>query len=382
MLKITFCIIAQLMVGIAVLTSCSKVEKLSGPVISFAIPSEGFKVEVGKSLPLNPNVLNGDLSTYTWEVNGQIVSSAKSYTFIPSKIGSYSLRLKVSNDAGSDLKTIQINVFSNLSPFITKVFDYKYGPGQHASLIPSNWKGDDFIGQPWIGTKNFTALGGWGGYIIVGFDHHVKNVDGVDFAIFTQPGAGSEPAVVYVMNDANSNGIPDDGEWLEIKGSEYNHPETIHDYQVTYYKPVSNGNVTWEDNKGNSGELKPVTESPSWWWSGYGNNTEVVFKGIKLPNAYKNISNQADSENWAVRSGMFTYGYAECYNNLDYNNSLKANILDISNAVDKAGNKINLSGINFVKVQSGVFQLAGWLNEISTEVSGAVDLSLIEYAAN
>ena len=79
---------------------------------------------------------------------------------------------------------------------------------------------------------------------------------------------------------------------------------------------------------------------------------------------------------------MFTSGYAECYNNSDYNNSLKANILDISSAVDKAGNKVNLSGIRFIKVQSGVFQIAGWLNEVSTEISGAADLSLIEYSEN
>jgi hypothetical protein len=61
---------------------------------------------------------------------------------------------------------------------------------------------------------------------------------------------------------------------------------------------------------------------------------------------------------------------------------LKANLFDISDAVDKNGNKANLSGISFIKVQSGVFQIAGWLNEVSTEVSGAVDLSLIEYTAN
>lgn len=380
MLKIKF--LSHLILGIAVFTSCSEAEKLSGPLISFAIPAEGFKVEVGKSLALNPVVLNGEKSSYTWEVNGQVVSSAKLFTFTPSKIGNYSLQLKVSNEAGSDNKTILISVFSNLSPYITKVFDYQYGPGQHAALISSNWKGNDFIGQPWIGTKLYTSLGGWGGYIIAGFDHTVKNSDGADFAIFTQPGPASEPAVVFVMNDANNDGIPNDGEWAEIKGSEYNHPETIHDYQVTYYKPASNGNVTWKDNKGNSGELIPVFDSSSWWWSGYGSKTEVVFNGVKLPNAYKNISTQADSENWVVCSGMFTYGYAECYNNLDYNNSLKANVLDISNAVDKAGNKVNLSEISFIKVQSGVFQIAGWLNEISTEISGAADLSLIEYSAN
>jgi len=382
MLKIKFSVILDLFIGFALLTSCSKSEKLSGPIISFEIPSEGFKVEVGKSLPLNPNVVNDENSSYTWEVNGKVVSSLKSYTFTPSQIGSYSLQLKVSNDIGSDSRTIQIAAFSNFSPYITKVFDYKYGPGQHATLIPSGWKGSDFIGQPWTGTKIYTSLGGWGGYIIAGFDHTVKNVDGADFAVFTQPGAGSEPGVVFVMNDTNNDGVPNDGEWLEIKGSEYNNAETIHDYQVSYYKPIGNGNITWKDNKGNTGELIPKYGTDSWWWSGYGDKSKMVFSGVKLPNAYINSSTQADSENWIIRPGLFSFGYAECYYNLDYNNSLKANLFDISDAVDKNGNKANLSGISFIKVQSGVFQIAGWLNEVSTEVSGAVDLSLIEYTAN
>lgn len=383
MLKIYFRIISKVIPALAIVfTSCSEAKKLYGPVITIAIPAEGFKVEVGKTLSLNPTVANGEKSSYIWEVNGVVVSSAKSYTFMPSKIGNYNLQLKVSNEIGSDNKTFQISVFSNLSPYITKIYDYKYGPGQHASLIPAYWKGDDFIGQPWIGTKRYTSLGGWGGYIIAGFDHVVKNSEGADFSVFTQPGASSEPGIVYIMNDENGDGIPNDGEWAEIKGSEYNHPETIHDYQVTYYKPAGNGNVTWKDNKGSKGELVPVFESATWWWSGYGNKTEVTFDGVKLPNAYMNSSTNPDIENWTVRPELFTFGYAECYNNLDYNNSLKANLFDISNAVDKSGNKVNLTGIRFIKVQSGVFQVAGWLNEISTEVSGAADLSLIEYTPN
>jgi hypothetical protein len=54
---------------------------------------------------------------------------------------------------------------------------------------------------------------------------------------------------------------------------------------------------------------------------------------------------------------------------------MKANLFDISDAVDSAGNHLNLAGIRFIQIQSGVFQVAGWLNEISTEVSGAADLS-------
>jgi hypothetical protein len=382
MLKIKFWFIPLFIPGIAVFTSCSKSEKLLGPLISFEIPADGFKVEVGNSLPLNPNVVNGEKSSYRWEMNGEVVSSSKIFMFTPLRIGTYNLQLKVSNEIGSDNKTINISAFSKLSPYITKVFDYKYGPGQHASLIPADWKGNNFIGQPWLNTKQYTSLGGWGGYIIAGFDHSVKNVSGADFAIFTQPGPASEPAIVFVMNDTNGDGIPNDGEWAEIKGSEYNNAETIHDYKVTYYKPAGNGNVSWKDNKGGSGELVPVFDSSSWWWSGYGNKPEVVFTGVRLPDAYKNISTLADTENWTVRSGLFSFGYGECYNNLDYNNSLKANIFDISNAVDNGGNKTNLSGITFIKVQSGVFQIAGWLNEISTEVSGAADLSLVEYTAN
>ena len=55
------------------------------------------------------------------------------------------------------------------SPYITKVFDYLYGPGQHAPLISSSEKANDFIGEPWTNNKSYTSLGGWGGYIVAGF---------------------------------------------------------------------------------------------------------------------------------------------------------------------------------------------------------------------
>ena len=382
MLKIRFQFIIPVFVVFGFLISCNQKNKLTGPLITFAIPPAGFKVELGESLPLTPTVMNGNNLTYSWSLNGSIVSSNKTFSFKPLKIGNYTLQLKVSNDIGSDDKIVQVAVFSNYSPYISQIIEYQYGPGQNATLIPTNWNGNDFIGQPWTGAKTFTSLGGWGGYIIAGFDHTILNIDGPDFAVFAQPGAGSEPGVVSVMYDLNNDGLPNDGEWMEIKGSEYNNPETVHDYQVTYYKPVNNGNVTWKDNFGNSGELIPGYGTASWWWSGYGDKTEVVFKGEKLPNAYINTSTVPGVENWAVRPGLFSMGYAECYSNLDYNISLKANLFDISNAVDNTGTKVNLPGISFIKVQSGVFQVAGWLNEISPEISGAVDLSLIEYTAN
>ncbi len=287
--------------------------------------------------------------------------------------------MAVSVSCTKDITTAESKVAElKYSPYITKVFDYFYGPGQHASLIPPNEKANDFIGEPWTNNKSYTSLGGWGGYIVAGFDHAVNNTDGYDFCVYTQPSVSSEPGVVYVMEDTNNDGLPNDGEWIEIKGSEYNNPETIHDYKVTYYKPGTSGYVTWIDNKGNEGSLIPHFGSGSWWWQGYGDQTSVTLRGERLPNAYQNTSNDPNVELWTVRPGLFQFGYAECYSNNDYNAKLKANFFDISAAVDASGQPIKLKTIRFIKVQSSVFQIASWLNEVSTEISGAADIHLLD----
>ena len=41
-----------------------------------------------------------------------------------------------------------------------------------------------------------------------------------------------------VCQDLNKNGQPDaDEPWYELAGSEYNHAETVHNYEITYYRP-------------------------------------------------------------------------------------------------------------------------------------------------
>ena len=291
----------------------------------------------------------------------------------------FAILLLVSSCSNSDLNVDnKLAVIAGQSPYISKVFDYQYGPGQHASVFPSTDKGNDFIGEPWTNGKSFTSLGGWGGYITAGFDHAVTNANGPDIAVYTQPSVSSEPGVIYVMADTNNDGLPNDGTWMEIKGSEYGNIETIHNYQVTYYKPAASGYVTWKDNQGKSGSLVPGFSSESWWWSGYGDKSSVAFSGERLPNVYTNTSNDPSVELWLPRTGLFRYGYAECYFNEDYNVKLKANFIDISTAVDADGKPANLAKINFIKVQSSVFQTAGWLNEVSTEISGAADISLLD----
>ena len=299
---------------------------------------------------------------------------------------------------------------SGQSAYITEVFDYCYGVGQHAESHPSI-HAVPADAQKFIGTNSdYVLLGGWGGYIVAGFDHNVTNASGADFAVYTQPGTGNEQAVVYVMADSNGNGQPDDT-WYELTGSAtdadysaggtydypgnpYSPPTTvtypadplnkyIRNYELTYYKAAPGGDITWTDNQGNSGTLKSgywQSYSEKWWWPYYGSGvTSKTFTGVKLPNG-KFTPNGTywwdfqDRLTWGYGENYADYGATDCKQVTFGSGVRKANCLDIANAIDANGNSVSLTEIRFIKVQTGIFQQAGWLNEVSTEVSGAVDL--------
>ncbi len=47
-------------------------------------------------------------------------------------------------------------------------------------------------------------------------------------------------------------------------------------------------------------------------------------------------------------------------------------------AVDSEGNPVDLPGVDFIKIYTGVNQFNGWLGECSTEVMGVTDLHIEE----
>lgn len=253
---------------------------------------------------------------------------------------------------------------------IDTIFDYEYAPGQHALNYAKGDDGSDFKGTS--ASSAYILLGGWGGHVDAGFDHSIYNIGGYDFGVFSQPGSGNEPGIVYVMQDANNNGAPDDT-WYELAGSETDSSGYIRGYEVTYYKPgtAKNGNtsvVSWKDNQGNFDTLVYAR-----WWDD--TKDSVTFTGTKLPDNKYNVSGSY----WNDISGRFTYGYAENYSGDDYKSSGKYNQFDISDAIDSEGNPVELSYIDFIKVQTGCFFEAGWLGEVSTEVSGAIDLTMVNF---
>ncbi len=281
------------------------------------------------------------------------------------------------------------------SPYITSVYEYVYGVGQHAQSVSygneENMKG---------ASSSFVYLGGWGGYIVAGFDHPVTNKIGCyDIAIFAQGGVGDEPSVIFVMQDENNNGLPDD-KWYEISGSETDEVGYQRGATVTYYKQDdSDSSMFYTINK-EATQYELIngfgdTTSNSWWWPYYDHLNDsdyhaitkgtdtlgeyITFTGTLLPSSKEESDGQ-----WRDIPDRFTFGYGENYSGDDYalvpfgKGKKGANIIDISDAIDSEGKSVHLSHINFIKVQTGVLQVCGWLNEISSEIAGAADLNLLE----
>jgi hypothetical protein len=113
----------------------------------------------------------------------------------------------------------------------------------------------------------------------------------------------SEPGIVYVMQDANGNGLPDDT-WYELAGSEFSKGTTNRKYSVTYTKPASaTADIPWTDSDGKSGVIGRNTYHsqnyyPAWAAAGtatYGSAAGIVnvtanslkFTGTRLPDNNK-----------------------------------------------------------------------------------------------
>ena len=125
---------------------------------------------------------------------------------------------------------------------ITRVFEYVPAPGQFINVLPEATAGDTpetmrQKAEAALTDGKMITLGGFGGYVVFGFDHTIVNREGNDFVVLGNAlTTWAEAGVIMVSYDANENGLPDD-EWYEIAGSEYNKPTTIKNYEITYYKP-------------------------------------------------------------------------------------------------------------------------------------------------
>ena len=251
---------------------------------------------------------------------------------------------------------------THYSPYISRVYEYLPGLGQFVNELPKYEEGDDAAAmcrkcEASIANnaQKVITLGGWGGYVTFGFDHPVQNKEGRDIQILgnafyaagsTEYGS-SEPGIVLVSRDENQNGLPDDT-WYELKGCLYDDPATNHAYSRTYTRAG--------DTIKNSFHTQPYY--PQWL-----TEEEYTLHGALLPSQSVTINNQNVQR-------ILEYGYVDNKPNTD----LEGISFDISWAVDANGQPVELDKIDFVRVYTAVDEWLPMTGELSTEISGAIDL--------
>ncbi len=386
--------------------------KVYFPSPSYFQPITDRSTIVGRTLYLTPILEYIDNPTFAWSVNGETVADAsdRTYKFTSEKVGEYIVTVTVASnpvsyEAAAQLSrnvsrgdmqliaTVVVHCYENedanirngaTSVYADKVYEYLPAPGQYVNELATagftpdvntQQKANEYAYNR-LKSKLYVSLGGWGGYVIVGFDHSIKNSGGdYDFAIqgnaFNSANGGSnEPGIVYVMQDTNGNGLPDD-EWYELRGSQTGREGTIQDYWCTYFRPAGpKMDVTWVDSEGIKGSIAYIGQfhSQDYYYPVWVEAESYTLYGTRLP-----ANNTFDSATGYWINSAFPWGYADnmgsdCLSDDTTTGSGQYNGFKISNAIQPDGSPITLSHIDFVKVQTGVNAHSGAIGENSTEV--------------
>lgn len=379
----------------------------------------------GRSVYLIPSLEYFDHPQYRWFVDGQVIDGETGGMFqlIPQKAGDYTVKVEVTESQakqmslsrnitrgvttvsggivvhayGTTPESRQRPVTASSSKYQDKVYEYTPAPGQFvgemktAGFTGKEQTQEDAIAYATrrliegLGNPNsnntYVSLGGFGGYIIVGFDHSVAKTSNVyDFGVQGNAFDGSsEAGIVWVMQDVNGNGLPDD-EWYELKGSETGKEGTIQNYAITYYRPSGRGmDVQWTDSEGKKGciDYLKAYHDQDYYYPAWVKGDSYTLRGTLL-----SARNMVDGSTGYWKNQAYDWGYVDNFgkDQLEgadtWTGSGQCNGFKISNAIQADGTPIDLKYIDFIKVQVGVNAKSGPLGEISTEVFGFMDLSV------
>ncbi|HIZ86430.1 MAG TPA: cell surface protein, partial [Candidatus Coprenecus stercoravium] len=366
------------------------VEVLSpGEAFSWTFDRTEYGICAGRSLMLRPLDIKYPFdAVYIWSVDGNEVQSGQTpeYVFDLTAEGSHTVNVTMRNSYTTASQDLTVAVLpaegtyfrpadGSSNAFISRVFEYTPAPGQfinegYTAATPA--EACDYAFQR-LSESQFVSLGAFGGYIVVGFDHSVES--GGEGALDLQitgnaHSSSSEPGIIWVSQDENGNGLPDDT-WYELRGSEYGKPETWHDYAVTYYRPSGPGmSVEWTDNRGNSGTvdyLKAFHRQDSY-YPAWITADSYTLRGTRLQDRL--VDESGNGSLWVGHP--FDWGYADNWSATDPD----IDKFSISDAVRWDGEPAGLKYIDFVKIQCGVQAKGGSTGEQSTELTLIRDLHL------
>ncbi len=360
-----------------------------GEAFSWTFDRTEYGISSGRSLLLRPQDIEYPFdAVYTWSVDGTEVQSGESseYVFDLTAEGSHTVSVTMRNSYTAASQDLTVTVLpaegtyfraadasSNAS--ISKVYEYTPAPGQFINDRVTLTTQEEACSYAFerLSQGQFVSLGAFGGYLTAGFDHSVESSTdgGFDLQITGNAhSSSSEPGIIWVSQDENGNGLPDDT-WYELRGSEYGKPETWQDYAVTYYRPSSNGtSIEWTDNRGSSGTVDyiPAYHSQETYFPLWITADSYTLRGTRLEDRL--VDENGNGSLWIGHP--FDWGYADNWSGTDPD----IDKFRISDAVRWDGEPADLTYIDFVKIQCGVQAKGGWTGEQSTELTLIRDLHI------
>lgn len=215
-----------------------------------------YNMSAGRTIRLEPvSLTNAGDAVFQWSVNGEQVQqgSDPALVFTPAEAGDYTIEGGMTKNGLTVSRTIVVHAFEagrfyrprteTSGAGFDRIYAYTPAPGQFVNAGPETiatpGQACEYAQRQMAG-GGYVSLGAFGGYIVAGFDHSVDaSADGYELAVGGNSfDTSSEPGVVWVMQDENGDGLPNDT-WYELRGSEYDDPQTVHGYAVTYYRPAS-----------------------------------------------------------------------------------------------------------------------------------------------
>lgn len=390
--------------------------------IKVDMPEGGFTVTVNRLLRVTVESASDEGVSYVWYLDGEQIAATKNLEYMIETAGVYDLQLVAAQGDISFAYDFTVTVVydgsmpdisDDATAYVTRILDFMPAVGQFVNSLPVYNAGDTqetmndkVLAAIGNNARGMISLGGFGGYVVVGFDHTIPNIEGLrDFRVLGNafyaaenpdpdaPDGGScEPGVIMVAYDANGNGIPDDNEWYEIAGSAHEDPTAepwyekskaagndvnlYRNYRITYFRPEKEPEtaeemdryIRWEDNQGNSGYKVKNRYHNQCYFPEWFEGDELTFTGTCLP---QNAIDESGLGTYYVLY-KFRYGYAD-----NEQNDLDDSSIDIDWAVNDKGQKVHLPGVDFIKIYCGINQENGWLGECSTEIMGVEDLHIL-----
>lgn len=365
----------------------------------FTFDQTEYHVSVGRAIRLLPFDLDSTRQyTFTWKVDGATVQEGDQplYRFEAQHQGSFRVDFRATDGTSAADTTLTVvvcppegsfrrPVSASSSPFADQVLYFLPAPGQYVNENYTALTMEEACAYAVNRLKEdkYVSLGGFGGVLVLGFDHSVVNDGDYNFAIKNSLYSNySEPGIVWVAQDENGDGLANDT-WYELKASEYGLDCTVQDYAVTYYRPTAPAQpVAWTDNHGGSGSIDYLVayHKQDYYYPLWVKTDQYTLRGSRLE--ARNYDQSGRGTYWI--NPDYGWGYADNFSPVDMlperatGVTKGCNHFRIADAVTYDGQPANLQYIDFVKVQTGLNTKSGWLGEVSTEVCRVIDFNLVK----